>query len=294
MTPHLHPSILKLLELPNKERQQAILADKWIPYPRAQQALAQMGALVDHPPSHRMPNLLLVGDTNNGKTAILRHFEAAYPPGASVKDGQRCQPVLYVQAPPEPDERRLYNAVLDRLNFPHQVREHIDKKHLQVLHVLRKLQVKVLIIDEIQHVLAGTQMKQRLFLNVLKHLSNELEMPLVCAGIRTAFNAVQTDEQLANRFKPFALPKWTLGDDYRRLLLSFETLLPLRQPSNLSDDVVALKILSLSQGTIGEISTVLKQAAVLAIATKAERITVAVLNKIDFISPADRTKFKTA
>ncbi|NAW50117.1 hypothetical protein GNY06_01505 [Elizabethkingia argentiflava] len=48
-----------------------------------------------------------------------------------------------------------------------------------------------MIIDEINHVLAGTISKQRLFLNVIKYLSNELNIPLVCSGTKLAFNAIQ-------------------------------------------------------------------------------------------------------
>ncbi|WP_394350819.1 TniB family NTP-binding protein [Elizabethkingia argenteiflava] len=59
------------------------------------------------------------------------------------------------------------------------------------MHLLKELEVKVLIIDEINHVLAGTISKQRLFLNVIKYLSNELNIPLVCSGTKLAFNAIQ-------------------------------------------------------------------------------------------------------
>ncbi|WP_230687721.1 TniB family NTP-binding protein [Hymenobacter ruricola] len=279
------------MELPDAERQRAILAEKWIPYTRAQQALAKMEALLQHPTSHRMPNLLLVEDTNNGKTAILRRFCHAHQPQPLEDDGRLQWPVLYVQAPPEPDEKRFYNIVLDRVNAPHRINDHVGKKQLQVIHVLRQLGVKLLVIDEIQHILAGNQGKQRQFLNVIKYLSNELMVPLVCAGIRTAFSAVQSDEQLANRFEPVPLPKWVIGDDYLRLLLSFERLLPLREPSNLADESIALKLLSMSEGTIGEISKILKLAAVLAIDSKKERITAAVLNKVDYTTPSDRMKF---
>ncbi len=47
--------------------------------------------------------------------------------------------------------------------------------------------------DEIQHVLAGPALKQRHFLNVIKYLGKELQIPIVAVGTRDAFNAVQTN-----------------------------------------------------------------------------------------------------
>ncbi|OGX91499.1 TniB family NTP-binding protein [Hymenobacter coccineus] len=291
MTPHLHPDIAKLLELPDRERQRAVLATKWIPYTRARHIAGKMDDLLHHPASHRMPNLLVVGDTNNGKSLILQRFADAHVPFDREEDGRLVWPVFYIQAPPEPDERRFYNLILDRVGTPYRLADRVDKKQQQVLHILRLLEVKLLVIDEIQHVLAGNQAKQRLFLNVLKYLSNELMIPLVCAGLRTAFNAIQHDEQLANRFEPVALPRWTMGEEYLRLLLSFERLLPLRKPSGLSEEALAYKLLSMSEGTIGDLSKLLKRAAIAAIQGKTECITLALLNRLDYTVPSERMKF---
>lgn len=290
-TPHLHPKTAKLLALSDQQRQEAIKAAKWIPYTRARYLAEKLDDLLHYPPSHRMPNLLVVGDTGNGKTAILQRFAEAHAPFSREEDGRLIWPVLYVQAPVGPDEGRFYNAILDRICAPYRLNDRVDKKQLQVIHILRHMEVKLLIIDEIQHVLAGNQTKQRLFLNVLKYLCNELRIPLVCAGIRTAFNAIQHDEQLASRFEPVALPRWTVGDEYLRLLLSFEQLLPLKKPSDLTEDAMAYKLLSMSEGTIGELSKLLKRAAIAAIRGKTECITLSLLNRLDWILPSEHMKF---
>ena len=48
--------------------------------------------------------------------------------------------------------------------------------------MLVTINVKMLIIDEIHHVLAGPLLKQRHFLNVIKYMGNELQIPIVAAG----------------------------------------------------------------------------------------------------------------
>ena len=146
----------------------------------------------------------------------------------------------------------------------------------------------MLIIDEIQHVLAGPTLKQRHFLNVIKYLGNELQIPIVAVGTRDAFNAIQTDPQLANRFEPELIGRWTMTDDYVRLLASFEVAFRLARPSALVDRTLAQKILNLSEGTIGEISALLTRAALDAIECGAEQITSASLDRCGYIAPRDR------
>lgn len=106
----------------------------------------------------------------------------------------------------------------------------------------------MLIIDEIQHVLAGSLNRQRTFLNVLKYMGNELQVPIVAVGIKDAFRAIQTDPQLANRFEPVWLPRWQMDTDFKRLLVSFERMLPLRQASELHNPELANRLLGMSEG----------------------------------------------
>lgn len=55
-----------------------------------------------------MPNLLLVGATNNGKTMIVEKFKRGYPrlDPAPGSDGIANISVVKMQMPPAPDERR--------------------------------------------------------------------------------------------------------------------------------------------------------------------------------------------
>ena len=117
-------------------------------------------------------------------------------------------PVIAMEAPPVPDERRFYAEILRQVFTPFRASKSAGQLRYEVLRLLATVEVKLLIIDEIQHVLAGPLLKQRQFLNVIKHLGNELQIPIVAAGTQDAFNAIQTDPQLANRFEPAVLRRW--------------------------------------------------------------------------------------
>lgn len=287
---HLNESTAKLLELDNVQRIERIRASRWIGYPCAKTILAKLEDLLVYPKSHRMPNLLLVGDTNNGKTMLVQRFCAQHPADDNPNgDGIRV-PVLFVQAPPIPDEGRFYNSILELLFAPYKPNDRVDKKQFQVIKLLKYVGLKMLVIDEIHHVLAGNMNRQRAFLNVLKYLGNELQIPIVAVGIRDAFRALQTDPQLANRFEPALLPRWEFDTDFLRLLVSFERMLPLREPSQLHDMTLATKLFSMSEGYIGELSRLLTNAAVYAVESGRERIDSRVLDGIGWFSPSDRKR----
>lgn len=290
---HLHPKTREFVQKANnEERITACKKFKWIGYTRAKKILDIMEDFLTYPKSHRMPNLLLVGDSNNGKTAILSKFNQTHLAYIN-KNTSRCRlvnPVLMIQAPPEPDEKRFYNAILEKLFAPYRTSEKIDSRYMRVKNLLTDLKTKILIIDEIHHVLTASPTKQRTFLNVIKHLSNDLQIPLICAGTNLAFNAIQSDQQLANRFEPRVLPRWNNDLELKRLLLSFEKLLPLKEESNLIDDLLVTKILALSDGLIGEIAKILELGSIMAIELGIEKINHSIIEQIDYIPPQNRKR----
>ena len=62
---HLEAQTREMLAKPAAERIRYIKTIKWIGYPKTVEILDEMEDLIDHPPSHRMPNLLIASPTNN-------------------------------------------------------------------------------------------------------------------------------------------------------------------------------------------------------------------------------------
>ncbi|VFT49906.1 TniB [Pseudomonas aeruginosa] len=226
---HLLPAAQGLARLPADERIQRLRADRWIGYPRAVEALNRLEALYAWPNKQRMPNLLLVGPTNNGKSMIVEKFRRTHP--ASSDADQEHIPVLVVQMPSEPSVIRFYVALLAAMGAPLRPRPRLPEMEQLALALLRKVGVRMLVIDELHNVLAGNSVNRREFLNLLRFLGNELRIPLVGVGTRDAYLAIRSDDQLENRFEPMMLPVWEANDDCCSLLASFAASLPLRRPS---------------------------------------------------------------
>ena len=290
MTNHLSKAAMAVIEKSTEERVNYIKNDRWIGYTRAKNILDNMEDLLSHPKKSRMPNMLLVGESDNGKTMLLERFFARHPAQDNAAGNNVIVPVFMIQAPPIPDENRFYSMILERLFAPYRPSDRIEKKQQQAIRILKQVDLGVIVIDEIQHVLAGHLSKQRQFLNVIKFLGNELKVPIIAAGVKDAYRAIQTDKQLASRFEPVILPKWEIGEEYLRLLMSFERMLPLKKPSNLIERNIALKILGMSDGTIGSISKLLTKAAIYAVKNGTEKITLAVLKNIEWTTLSDRKR----
>jgi hypothetical protein len=285
---HLHPAARELSQLPREERLQRIRADRWIGYPKAVNAVERMEVLFGWPRKQRMPNLLLIGPTNNGKSMIVERFRRAHP--TVTGPGGENIPVVCLQMPPEPSALRFYTALLSAIGAPLRPQRRLPEAERLALSLLREVGVRILVIDEIHNVLAGPGEKRREFLNLLRFLGNELHVPLVGVGTREAYLAVRSDDQLENRFEPIILPLWEVGDEARSLLASFAASFPLRRPSLIDTEDMTRYLLARSEGTIGELARLLTAAAVAAVETGEERINHRTLTLADYLGPTERRR----
>lgn len=286
---HLHQKAVELVESDHEIRVQWLKENRWIGYPRAAEIMRKLEVLLVHPRETRMPNMLIIGETNNGKSKIVEAFGDRHPADENPLGDHIIVPVLRIETPPTPSEGGFYSEILTAL-FEKTPPGSIDAKRSRVIQVLRGVQLKMLILDELQNILAGASIKQHQSLNMLKYLGNQLKISIVGCGTGDLLRAVSIDPQIQNRFIPELLPRWKLDKEFRQLLMSFERVLPLRNPSALHDAQLAGKILALCEGTIGELSSLLNAAAELAIKSGTEQITHQTLNDCGYVSPSDRTR----
>ena len=132
---------------------------------------------------------------------------------------------------------------------------------------------------------ASSYRQQRILLNTLRFLANELQLVLVCAGTADAKRAMLTDQQLADRFEAVELPPWHNDNDFRRLLASFQALLPLRKKSDLSAPDIRQEILRRTEGITVRIVRLLEQVAVEAVRSGSEEITLDRFSLLDSQAP---------
>lgn len=286
---HLHPDYQVVAMQDTSDRLLYLSKERWIGYTRAQHILTRLEKLfVEEPQKIRPQNLLIVGPSNNGKTMIAEKFCRQHQQHNSADSNHEIIPVLMVQMPAEATIGRLYNAILMALGTPVGFYGRHDVREARIIQLMQDVRVQMLMIDEIHNLLGASAKRQREVLNLLRYLGNQLRIPIVCLGIRDAYLAIRTDDQLENRFHPVVLPVWEIGEEFARLLVSFEAILPLREQSYLAEPTLMKLILQRSEGTIGEISRLLTQAAVLTLQKGSERIDKNVIEQADYQSPSVR------
>ena len=268
---------LEYLDKSNKERIQYCKQDHWIGYTAAVKLLEILEDKFDDPPQIRHEGLLIYGDSNNGKTAILKKMYNLHKNTLDPieKDGELSYdiPIIYFQAPTIPDESRLYSLILNELCVPHNHNDKIQIKAKLAKHYLSKLGTKMILVDEIHSALQGNLNKQRTFIDDLKQLSNSLSLTIVLAGTRIAHSALSIGPETESRFPSIELPRWNNDRKYRSFVATYERCLPLKKASNLADSLEIMSVLyHTSDGLIGKTVNLLKKAAIKAIKSKREYI----------------------
>ena len=281
---HLEPHVAEIMAYPDNERIISLYEDRWIGYGTALKILNLMENILHRPRKLRPECLLIFGDSNMGKTTIIHEFSKKYYTEKFEDLGKDLysltKPVIPIQAPAKPSVKSLYINILENFFVPFRVADSEAKLRIQVMHLMRRYETKMLIIDEIHNFLSGTARQQQEVMNTLKCLSNELSLNIVGVGTREAPLILHTDAQYASRLDVIELPKWKLNEDFLRLLLSYVKLLPLGIPSDLASRELATTLFEISGGNLGNLNRLLIQ-------TGDEEITLKTIEKFSNINPTN-------
>ena len=211
---HLHPSARNLAVLADEQRIRILQRDRWIDYPRAMEALKRLERLLETPQRERMPCLVIHGRSNIGKTLVITKFLRDHPPRFDGGRGLEQRQIIAMQMPATPDQRRFYSALLFELGAPQSASATLAQLERVTRDLLRRIEPRMLIVDKVHHLLAGSHIEQRASLNLLKYLANDLKISVVAVGTSDAPLAFRTDPQMSSRFTPFEMPRWIESDDF--------------------------------------------------------------------------------
>lgn len=273
---HLPHDVRPIAALDAEARIAHIRAERWVQHAAAERVLGYLHEALGQPPRERMENILLVGESGMGKTMLVRKFERQTAVAFDDRAGVQRRPVVVMLMPHQPTEARFFDQLLMALNAPsagHFMRGFPLQE--PAVRLLRELGTRVVVVDELNSLLAGTPRQQRVFLQLLRFLSNELRLAFIGVGVPEARHALLSDGQLRSRFTDIELPPWSLGEDLRDFVTRMIWSLPLREPSPVDSPKLRRLLVDRTGGITLGICKAFERAAIKAIRDGREKIDLA-------------------
>jgi hypothetical protein len=277
---HLHPGIRHIALADDAVRLQAMRAKRWITHHPALGVLAALREALDQPAGDRMENLLLIAESGMGKTMMLRKFQRDHAVALDAATGTQPHPIVLALMPEDPSEEAFFLQILKAVGAPFDPlrRRHRLSLRETTFRLLRELGTRMLMIDEINSILVGSARQQRQFLQLLRFLSNELQIAIVCAGVPEARVALLSDPQLRSRVADIVLEPWTAGPELQDFVNRLVQGLPLRQPSPVDSAKLRRLLIERSGGITRSICVAIERAGAIALRNGRERIDLAGLD----------------
>ncbi|WP_392713374.1 TniB family NTP-binding protein [Rhizobium ruizarguesonis] len=274
MSDHLFDHVRPLLDRSNEERVAYVRAPRWIGHQVAKDSHQRLAELLSRPASLRTQGLMLVGPYANGKTMIAERFAVEH---LRTSPEQR---IWIVQTREGAGLGHFYASILQGLRAPGGEMWDVGRKAEQLDHLLANLKPRVLIFDEFHNALRGRPRDVEAVFAFLRRIGRQYDISPVLIGEVAIYDFVNATSEMASRFDLMAIPRWQYDESYLMLLDSLEAALPIAKASDLSNEPLARRIFSLSEGLIGEVVTIVTKAAVLAIRSGVERITKAGIDEL--------------
>lgn len=282
---HLDPETRELLDLPADQRAMRMLVSRFIVHERLNPIIQFVQFLIHMPSKTRANGLVVSGKPGSGKTMLSRAIQRWYPPTQAEYGKSASKPVLAISMTNAREAKTLYNRLLEELGVPAPGRYSGSDRELMVLKLCRMAGVRLLIVDEIQDILTSTARQQRIALDTIKFLMNELTLPVLTLGTSAAPAAMQIDEHLNARFIYRELPIWSRDSYLTNFLNTLEKALPLRNPSYLSSPTLSAELIRLSGGVLETIVQLVTHAGAHAVESGEDQITKELLVRATYEPP---------
>lgn len=285
---HLSPQTRPLADKPVEARIRAIRQRRWIAHEPARLLLLAMQEIFDQPQSDRMTGLLLTAASGMGKTMLLKTFNARHRSHPPAEPGEaQYLPVLYVLMPDRLSGTSFYHEILRALGAPLPSDRRISRDQFRetVLRVLQAVRTRVLIVDEINSALEGSANEQRAFLQLLRYLSNQLSLAILCAGTPEAEHVLYAEPQIRSRLHHLELPLWQADEDLQLFVNLLVQSYPLRAPSPVQNAQLLRLLVERSGGITKTIGDALERAAIIAVQSGTEKIDLTLLRQDAVWSP---------
>lgn len=287
-TSHVVPRVAEKLGESAEVRIDCIREGFWAGLPEANKVV-QLGVdLASRTRVGRPDCASIEGETNMGKSTIIARLRKLHKLEKLTEHGieRTIQRFVGIQCPAQPNIRKLLEGLLSELVDPRLARLYAGSQ-ATALKLLVSCDVRTIAIDNCQKMVNAGNQTQQAVRGIINEMS-ESGISFMFFGSNAMRHWIAADKHLSSRvlYRSLLRPL-QIGTLHRSFLASIEKNLALRYPSGIATSLERL-IHPMTEGFVGETVKLLRLAAETAV-DREERITEAVLHRVQWSSPSRRT-----
>jgi len=270
---HLFIETALMLETPVALRMAYCDRDMFVTSSLVQQLLEFLAWLYSLPRGPRRRCLMVLSKPGMGKTWLIREFLRLNGIDRySFVDPNGRRPILRVSLAALSDEEEFVLRLMRALGAPLPTRRKWKDFKDRAIELLQASDTQMVVLDECQD-LGKVRSKDLPGISYyLRHLCNEGERPLVLLGSSDAQQLIDGCEHLRSRFEVVTMHAWTDIEESRAFIYSLLSLLPLPDPSPVTDEDTIRLFLESTEGNTERMSLAVKTAGRTAIKSGARSI----------------------
>ncbi|MTJ30248.1 TniB family NTP-binding protein [Aphanizomenon sp. UHCC 0183] len=214
----------------------------------------------------------VVGESRTGKTVACDAYRYRQKPQQEVGKTP-IVPVVYIQPPQKCGAKDLFQEIIEYLKFK-ATKGTVSDFRGRTMEVLKGCGVEMIIIDE------ADRIKPETFADV-RDIYDKLGIAVVLVGTDRLEAVIKRDEQVYNRFRACHRFGKLAGKDFQDTVQAWEDkILKLPLPSNLISKDMLRILTSATEGYIGRLDEILREAAIRSLSRGLKKIDKAVLQEV--------------
>lgn len=214
----------------------------------------------------------IVGESRTGKSIACEAYFYRNKP-QQAKGQKPIVPVVYIQPPQKCGPKDLFKEIIEFLKY-RAVKGTVADFRSRTNEILKGCEVEILIIDE------ADRLKPETFADV-RDFYDKLAISVVLVGTDRLDAVIRRDEQVYNRFRACHRFGKLSGEDFIKTVKIWEqTVLKLPVASNLTSKTMQKILLEATEGYIGRLDEVLREAAIRSLTQGLKKIEKDVLREV--------------
>ncbi len=214
----------------------------------------------------------LVGESRTGKTVACEAYTLRNKP---IQQGRQTPivPVVYIMPPTKCGSKDLFKEIIEYLRYK-AVKGTVSEFRSRAMEVLKGCEVEMIIIDE------ADRLKPDTFPDV-RDINDKLEISVVLVGTDRLDAVIKRDEQVYNRFRAHRRFGKLAGVEFKKTVAIWEEkVLKLPIASNLTSSAIIKILVKATEGYIGRLDEILREAAIKSLMKGHKRIDKEVLQEV--------------